>query len=280
MQAVLGLSITSGSVGWVVLDGSGVGPTPLDHDVFDVAGGSADGVDICRHIGAVRSAQAIAAASGQEMKSIGVTWTDGAAATADLVLDALPGLGFDKVVPVHLADVDEDIELTLARGAALAVRSGVETVAVPLSGQQPVARTRKQWWSGSSGRAAAVLSGGILALFVAGPVLAGQPEPRPASESSSNSVSVYAVPVAPSAVPPIAGAIQLVVGRPEQAPSRSSAPIVAESTADPEDSVQQARVLPEGTPAAPLPTTEPAPLSAPPVDPAQVVFSPLLSALP
>jgi hypothetical protein len=303
VETVLGLSVTSSSVGWVVLDGSGTGAAYLDHDVVDVAGRPAD--DLSRHIGAVRSAQAIAAATGQDLRSIGVTWTDDAAATAKLVLRALPGLGFDKVVPIYLEDPDDDIELT-ARAAALAVASSADTVPVRLLRREPVvaAPMRKHSWVAPV-RAAALLVAGLSALFVAGPELTGQPhspvpEMQAAYDSSAGWQSVYAVSV-PVAAPPPAVTVQLVAGRPSPAPLRpvatvgETAPLtseVVEAVAPPVAEVAAPAVLlgAESVAVSHLPTrqTAPGPAQAipapspvmPPPDPAQLVFGPLLGALP
>ena len=57
--------------------------------------------DISKHTAAVRGARAIANASGHQVKSIGVTWTDDADAKATLLLKSLPDLGFRKVVTVR-----------------------------------------------------------------------------------------------------------------------------------------------------------------------------------
>jgi hypothetical protein len=309
--------MTSSGVGWVVLDGSDIDAATVDHDVFDFAGGSADDGDISRHIAAVRSAQAIAAASGLELTAIGVTWTDDAAATAKLVLSSLPALGFDMVVSVRLAETDTSNEahLTRARDAALAVNSDATTVPVPLPHPRPAAVVpmRKHLWVGQPARAAAVLVAGLTALFVVGPELAGQPESRSTEirqppDSSATSLSVHAVP-APAAAPPVADAIQLVVGHPEPAPPRrSAAPVTVEPLDVQEEPVLQVPVVALSTESAllpvpgevapqhalapslpgaaavapgPAPTTPPAALPAPPpADPAQFVFSPLFSALP
>jgi hypothetical protein len=104
VETVLGLSVTSNSVGWVLLDGPGVDATTLDHDVFDVSVGPVDDGDISKHLTAVQGVQAIAAASGHELRSIGLTWTADAAATANLLLTSLPELGFEKVVSVRLSE--------------------------------------------------------------------------------------------------------------------------------------------------------------------------------
>lgn len=104
VDTVLGLSVTSNSVGWVLLDGPGVDAATLDHGVFDVSVGSADDGDISKCLNAVRGIQAIAATSGHELKSIGLTWTADAAATANPLLTSLPDLGFEKVVSAPLPD--------------------------------------------------------------------------------------------------------------------------------------------------------------------------------
>jgi hypothetical protein len=332
METVLGLSVTSSSVGWVLLDGPGVDAATLDHDVFDVPGGSVDDGDICKHVAAVRGVQAIAAASGHELKSIGLTWTVDAAATANLLLTSLPDLGVEKVVSVRpaeatrtwahvfggalgfekaavcvvepssatvlsfgygavrtfatqaresdeglgrwLKDIFEthllepehvfligsrtDIEpisgrlsealgisvvtsneaqLVLARGAALAARSNPQTAAIPVRHEQPdgvtprptvaTALAQKAGWFSPPARAAAVLVAGVVALFVLGPELVGQPESppmenQPVANSSETSVSIQMVP-APAAAPPAKKVIQRVV-QPAPAPPPPSAP--------------------------------------------------------
>lgn len=104
MKTVLGLSVTSNSVGWVLLDGPGVDANALDHDVFDVATKPGEHVDISSHVTAVRGALSIAAASGHELTSVGLTWTPDAAATASLLLTSLPDLGFEKIASVRLSE--------------------------------------------------------------------------------------------------------------------------------------------------------------------------------
>ncbi|WP_220096925.1 DUF7159 family protein [Mycolicibacterium gadium] len=104
VETVLGLSVTSSSVGWVLLDGLGVDANTLDHDVFDVATGSGESVDISSHVTAVRGVLAIAAASGHELTSMGLTWTPDAAATASQLLTALPDLGFENIASVRLSE--------------------------------------------------------------------------------------------------------------------------------------------------------------------------------
>src|SRR6185295_16529036 len=78
VQTVLGLSMTSTSVGWVLLDGQGPGAAILDHDSFDVqCTAEVAAQDTSAHTAAARGARAIAPASGHNVGSIQVTWTEG-----------------------------------------------------------------------------------------------------------------------------------------------------------------------------------------------------------
>ena len=97
MQTVLGVSITSTSVGWVLVDGSAADGDTLDHDAFDVDAG-----DSSQHGVAVRGAQAIAAATGHEIRSIGVTWTDDVETEARHLLESLRESGYDNLREVPL----------------------------------------------------------------------------------------------------------------------------------------------------------------------------------
>jgi hypothetical protein len=104
VETVLGVSVTSNSVGWVLLDGPGVDAATLDHVVFDVSVGSVDDGAISECVKTVERMKAIAATSGHELKSIGLTWTADAAATANLLLTSLPDLGFEKKISVPLSE--------------------------------------------------------------------------------------------------------------------------------------------------------------------------------
>jgi hypothetical protein len=103
VQTVLGLSMTSTSLGWVILDRQGPDAFTLDHDAFDVQC-TADGTtpDASLHTAAARGVQAIATASGHKVGAVHVTWTeDMEAATADL-LKSLADSGFDNVLTIPL----------------------------------------------------------------------------------------------------------------------------------------------------------------------------------
>lgn len=102
METVLGLSMTSTSVGWVLVDGSEANGATLDHDAFDLGTGVTSERNAQQAV-AVRGAQAIAAASGHEVRSIGVTWTDDAEVDAKGLLESLRHSGWDNLVPVPLS---------------------------------------------------------------------------------------------------------------------------------------------------------------------------------
>src|SRR5437868_3466086 len=104
VESVLGLSMTSTSVGWVLLDGQGPEAAILDHDAFDIqsAADGADG-DSSPHAAAARGAQAIAAASGHKVDSVQVTWTEDVEVGATALLKSLADLGFENVHPISLS---------------------------------------------------------------------------------------------------------------------------------------------------------------------------------
>jgi hypothetical protein len=103
VQTVLGLSMTATSVGWVLVDGREADDATLDHDAFDIhSGGGVNSANTFQHAAAARGAQAIATASGHQVHSIGVTWSDDVDTEATLLLQSLTASGFDNVVAVRL----------------------------------------------------------------------------------------------------------------------------------------------------------------------------------
>jgi hypothetical protein len=103
VQTVLGLSMTSTSVGWVLLDSQGPDATALDHDAFDVqSGGDGTEDDVSAHAAAARGAQAIAAASGHKLGTVQMTWTEDVESAATTLLKSLADLGFDNVQAISL----------------------------------------------------------------------------------------------------------------------------------------------------------------------------------
>ncbi|GAC1399162.1 MAG: hypothetical protein NVS4B6_06000 [Mycobacterium sp.] len=108
VHAVLGLSMTSTSVGWVLLEKNCPAASTLDHDAFDVktdtddtAGGAA------QHTAAVRGAQSIATASGHKVSSVRVTWTEDVEADAKTFVTSLADLGFDNVLAMPLSQAGQ-----------------------------------------------------------------------------------------------------------------------------------------------------------------------------
>lgn len=123
---MLGLSLTSTAVGWVLVEGRDADGAILDHDDFEVrTGGGMRAVNTSEQAtAAVLRAQSVTARDDQRLRVIGVTWSDEAAAEAALLLESLTDAGFDNVVPIRLRQASE----MLARGIAPAV--GHDNVAV------------------------------------------------------------------------------------------------------------------------------------------------------
>ncbi|HET7666763.1 MAG TPA: hypothetical protein VFK56_12000 [Mycobacterium sp.] len=113
MKTVLGLSMTSTSVGWVLLDGQSPDATTLDHDSFDVRTGASGDTSV--QAAAARGAQAIATASGHKVGSIQVTWTEDVAADATALLKSLADLGFDSIRAVPLSKAGQAWGLEVGR---------------------------------------------------------------------------------------------------------------------------------------------------------------------
>ncbi|MGE2721964.1 DUF7159 family protein [Mycolicibacterium celeriflavum] len=104
MNTVLGLSMTSTGIAWVLLEnGDGDTTTTLDHDHFTVAADVATDGDISTHEAAVRGARAIAAAGGHRVSTICLTWSADVGAKAELLRKSLSDMGFGRVVPVRMA---------------------------------------------------------------------------------------------------------------------------------------------------------------------------------
>ncbi len=97
MRTVLGLSKTSTSIGWVLVDGQDVADDPLDHDAFDVADAS-----VVEPAATARRALAIATATGYTVDCVRVTSSDPVHTDTASLRKALRESGFDDVVSVPL----------------------------------------------------------------------------------------------------------------------------------------------------------------------------------
>lgn len=116
LDTVLGLSVTSTAVGWVLAEGHGADGTILDHQELALRAG--------RGVRAVSTAEQVvdevlrvdtaAAASDHRLRVIGVTWYDDASAQAALVLEALTDAGFDNVVPIRFLEAIETLAQAIA----------------------------------------------------------------------------------------------------------------------------------------------------------------------
>lgn len=125
---MLGLSLTSDTVGWVLVEAGDQTDTDgvlLDYDGFA-------GFDICGDTQVVDAAACgaaeIAAAHGHTVHGVRVTWTEDFASAGSDLLNELAQLGFRNVVAIHPQDAAtraNEIESadagpwSLARGAAL-----------------------------------------------------------------------------------------------------------------------------------------------------------------
>jgi hypothetical protein len=137
LDTVLGLSLTSTSVGWVLVEGRDADGTILDHDDFEVVtGGGARTVTTSEQTtAALLHAQAAAARYGHRLHVIGVTWSDEAAAEAALLLESLNNAGLDNVVPIRLHEACDMLARAIApvigyEQAAVCVLDGDSTIVV------------------------------------------------------------------------------------------------------------------------------------------------------
>jgi hypothetical protein len=137
LDTVVGLSLTSTSVGWVLVEGRDAAGSILDHDDFQVrSGGGVRAVSTAEQTTiAVLDARAAAASYDQRLHVIGVTWSDEAAADAALLLESLTGAGFDNVVPIRLHDACDMLARAIAPvvgydKAAVCVLDGESTIVV------------------------------------------------------------------------------------------------------------------------------------------------------
>jgi hypothetical protein len=141
LQIVLGLSMTSTSVGWVLLDRERPDAVTLDHDAFDVKSG-AEGTapDTSQHTAAARGAQAIATASGHKVGSVQMTWSEDIEADAKALLKSLADLGFDNVVAIPLNQATQTWAIEVGRAnehdktALCVLEPGTATVMVIATG--------------------------------------------------------------------------------------------------------------------------------------------------
>lgn len=158
MDTVLGLSLTSASVGWVLVEGRDADGSILDHDDFEVA--PTAGVQAVytseQASAAVLHAQAAAVGFDQRLHVVGVTWSDESAAESALLVESLTDAGFDNVVPIRLHDACDRLARAIAPvvgydKAAVCVLDGDSTIVVMVDTCDDEPQTAVKQLSGGPG---------------------------------------------------------------------------------------------------------------------------------
>src|SRR5690348_1410367 len=138
VRTVLGLSKTSTSIGWVLVDGRDAAAEPLDHDAFDITDAST-----AAPAATARRVRDIATASGFTVDSVHVT----SSGNVSSLRDALTECGFDDVISVPLT------EATRAWGRDTGYANAMEKTAICVFGQDSAAVSTIDVRSGAIQRA-------------------------------------------------------------------------------------------------------------------------------
>ena len=149
MRTILGLSKTSTSIGWVLVDGRDVAAEPLDYDAFDITDAST-----AAPAATARRVRAIATASGYTVDSVHVT----SSGNVSSLRDALTDCGFDDVVSVPLTEATR----SWARDTGYA--DAMEKTAICMLGQDSAALSVIETRSGAI-RSSTTTVTGDLAIF-------------------------------------------------------------------------------------------------------------------
>ncbi|WP_443677223.1 DUF7159 family protein [Mycolicibacter acidiphilus] len=127
---MLGLSLTSTTIGWALVDGRADAAVSGDEFAVSGSGGASDALSVSAvttaAIGVVARVQMMLAARGERLHGIGVTWSSGAAAAAALLLESLADGAVENVAPVRFSQAVESLAETVdpvagATGAAVCV---------------------------------------------------------------------------------------------------------------------------------------------------------------
>jgi hypothetical protein len=247
VKTVLGLSVTPGGVAWVLIGRRAATRDTselalLDDDFFEV---DADDELAARCAAAARGARAIAASSGDEIRSIGLTWAEGLDTRVEEILGALTSAGFGDVrkVPRHLiagATASEDDEAGGAEGAedahaddagvletALAAAQAVATGAVPAARVVCLLPSRCRHTSKAVRIAGTAAAAVIVALSTVGSTfIADQTKPREdpsLSAAGPAQIVTAALPRAPRR-PPVRASTVRTVSKPAYQPATTAAP--------------------------------------------------------
>ncbi|WP_442930090.1 hypothetical protein [Mycolicibacterium sp. BiH015] len=241
---VLGLSLTSDDVVWVLVDEAD--GTVIDHDVIEVH------EDAEMAGAAARGARAIATNGGFDIAGVRLTWSDDVAQDGLRLRTRLRDCGFHTVeaVPFRcavavLVKPDTEPGLALAYGAAVAEIEPSEADTAPVTRQAPVRRrfSRTRIGVGLLGAAAAVALGGLL--LSSGSVA---PVEQPATAAASAALPDPGWVAVPAPSDSAAGTVRKVVELPDD-------------DADEVDQPQPAVAVRQIQPAPPAPAAPP--LAAP-----------------
>ena len=226
MRAILGLSLKSGEVAWVVLDAAD--GTVVDHDALDLPADSELAAS------AARSARVIARACGFEVDRVRLAWTDEAASAGRRLRTRLGVLGFGEIEVVPMAcaaavPVDPEAtaitpRLALAYGAALAVARPDKAITAPavqqISDRSRLPRRRIK--SAVFGAAAAAALGLLCLSAGAAP----QP-PAPAATTEAFGPASTGMATVPAPTDVAATPVRKVVASPPSAEQYSAVPAQA-----------------------------------------------------
>jgi hypothetical protein len=128
VDAVLGLSVTPSAVGFVLVDEQDADGVSVDREAFEIPRRRRSTAEEASQqaAAAVVRTEAQAAARGQRLQSIGVTWSEDADLEASLLMRSLSDRGFDNVVPIRLPEATE----ALAWGVAEIIGRDITAVCV------------------------------------------------------------------------------------------------------------------------------------------------------
>lgn len=252
---VLGLSLTSDDIVWVLVDQAD--GTVADHDSVEFHADS----EIAG--AAARGAHAIAAAGGIDIEKIRLTWSNDVARDGSRLRSRLSGLGFDKVEAVPLSCacavmVDPGMEpgLALAYGAAVAEDGPDDAVTVPVT-------TRARPATSHRGRIALAVLGATAAAAVAGLLLTSGSLPH-----AEQTASAYAGETPPSATDPgwvaVSAPAESAGAMVRKVVEALDAENVAAAVPVPQPVPVQSEPVPEPVPdAEPVAVVEPVPVAVP-----------------
>jgi hypothetical protein len=148
VRTILGLSKTSTSIGWVLVDEQDVAAAdPLDYDAFDITEGST-----AAPATTARRVRAIATASGYTVDSVHVT----SSGNLSSLRDALTECGFDDVVSVPLT------EATRSWGRDTGYANAMEKTAICVLGQDSAALSMVQTRSGAVQSTTTTITGDLV----------------------------------------------------------------------------------------------------------------------